>query len=233
MPLFVVSTLHELFPQIPSHLYDSLHFYCTLFTDEGAESWRGLNHFSQTTELVGDRGRTGARGFTLQSSCSEPHTALGCPRDGHHDPWAWPCVWTSCHAAPSHWRFPIGSCVEPVFSVHPCVSLLAQHQHLSEPFNIWTCLRSVALPPSASALGLEYAGVGGWFLNICEFPTKSGNVPNETKHRALFFFPAVLFSGDGLSLGWHMGHGTCDVFLSCGLRLNCLACKKCWKSTSD
>lgn len=27
--------LHELFPFIPSQLYDGQHFYCTRFTDEG------------------------------------------------------------------------------------------------------------------------------------------------------------------------------------------------------
>lgn len=118
-------------------------------------------------------------------------------------------------------------------SVHPCVSLLAWHQHLSEPCNVWICLWSVARPASTSALGLKYAGVGGGFLNICEFSPKSDNEPNETKHRALRLFPAILFSGDALSLGWHMGRGTRDVFLSRGLWLNCPACKKCWKSTFD
>lgn len=75
MPLFMASVLHELLPLIPSEANDGWHFYYTRFTGEWTESRSGLNPFPQTTELAGNRGRTGARGSLPQSShCSENHT---------------------------------------------------------------------------------------------------------------------------------------------------------------
>ena len=74
--------------------------------------------------------------------------------------------------APSHWRFPVGICVGRVVSVCP-VSLVAWHQHVSEHFNVWTCLQSVPCTPPPVSIGIEVCW-GGRLIS-CEFSSpKSG-----------------------------------------------------------
>lgn len=77
MPLLMASALHKLFPLIASQPCEGWHFYYTRFTGEGAEAWSGLNHFPQTTELVGKGDRTGACRSVPQSSRTDLYTGLG------------------------------------------------------------------------------------------------------------------------------------------------------------
>lgn len=143
---------------IPSQPYEGWHFYYTCFTDEGADAWSGLNHFPQTAELVGDRGRTGAHGSVPQSSCCELHTSLAAVGDAQHHSRVCPLFGSELPCRHLPWT--------SILSLHGSPCLSTGHPHVSESFNVWTRLWS-ATSSSMSILGLEYAGDGERFLSIC------------------------------------------------------------------
>lgn len=62
---------------------------------------------------------------------------------------------------PGSWvwrRGPASLCVGCLFSACPCVPLLARQQHVSEHFDIETCLQLIIFLPHVLALGLGCAG---------------------------------------------------------------------------
>lgn len=57
------------------------------------------------------------------------------------------------------WRCgPASLCMGCLFSACPCVPLLARQQHVSEHFDIETCLQLIIFLPHVLALGLGCAG---------------------------------------------------------------------------
>lgn len=114
-------------------------------TDEGPELWSGLNHFPQTTELVGDR-------QDWSSWVRIPEMTVS--------PWGWPCV----PVRPFVGLLPMGGSLWA-----PASGVCSQSRHRLPvgpaptrfPAFYRLDLASVSGPPALVALGQENAGEGG------------------------------------------------------------------------